>query len=129
DPLMQSREKNGLDTPTQFLTTSMLPQLTQLHDRGQVIFLVATNYISRFDPALMRAGRFDLLLCMGPPTFSEKLKNLHAFFPPKRLSDRQRDKAKSKLAEYAPEGSRNYFQLELHTFHEFKRFLTDIGNE
>jgi hypothetical protein len=129
DPLMQSREKDGLDTPSQFLTTSMLPQLTQLHDRGQVIFLVATNYISRFDPALMRAGRFDLLLCMGPPTFNEKLNNLPAFFPPKKLAAIQRDKAKGVLVKYAPVGSKSYFQLELYTFHEFKTFLTTIGNQ
>jgi ATPase family associated with various cellular activities (AAA) len=128
DPLMQSRERNGLDTPTQFLTTSMLPQLTQLHDRGQVIFLVATNYISRFDPALMRAGRFDLLLCMGPPTFKEKLINLSAFFPPKKLADIQRDKARAILDQYAPVRSKAYFQLELYMFHEFKRFLATIGN-
>ena len=129
DPLMQSREKDGLDTPSQFLTTSMLPQLTQLHDRGQVIFLVATNYISRFDPALMRAGRFDLLLCMGPPTFNEKLNNLPAFFPPKKLAAIQRDKAKGVFAKYASVGSKTYFQLELYTFHEFKTFLITIGNE
>jgi hypothetical protein len=128
DPLMQSREKDGLDTPTQFLTTSMLPQLAQLHDRRQVIFFVATNYISRFDPALTRAGRFDLLLCMGPPTFSEKIEKLPNLFTKKELTDAQRNKAKAKLTEYAPIGSEVYFQLELYTFHEFRRFLSKIGN-
>src|SRR5258706_1884201 len=79
DALTQKRGISGketgsthLDTATQFLTTSMLPKLTALHDRGGVVFFMATNFQDNFDPAVKRAGRFDFLLCMGPPTFEEK---------------------------------------------------------
>ena len=33
------------------------------------------------------------------------------------------------LVKYAAVGSKSYFQLELYTFHEFKTFLTTIGNQ
>ena len=134
DALMQSRAGIGLDTATQFLTTSMLPQLTTLHDKGRVVFLMATNYQSKFDPALKRAGRFDLLLCMGPPTFNQKLKKLSVFFSEPSLAPKQARKAKARIRTHARKGTWLYSQLDLFTFDEFKQFLnrigqgTDIGN-
>ena len=140
DPLMQSREAKRLDTATQFLTTSMLPRLTQLHGRRRVVYLMATNHKDWFDPALIRAGRFDLLLCMGPPSFKEKIERISVFLE-KRLgdfSDVQREEQiegiKERLTKLAPERSKAYWQLELLTFDEFKGFLglwpgTDIGEK
>ena len=140
DPLMQSREAKRLDTATQFLTTSMLPRLTQLHGRRRVVYLMATNHKAWFDPALIRAGRFDLLLCMGPPSFKEKIKRISVFLE-KRLddfNDAQREKQiegiQETLTKLAPELSKTYWQLELLTFDEFKGFLglwpgTDIGEK
>ena len=128
DPLMQSREETGLDTPTQFLTTSMLPQITKLYDRGRVVFLMATNYKSRFDPALLRSGRFDLLLCMGPPTLTEKVNRLSMFFRPKGLEPEQERKAKVAILDYAKKDSWIYSQLELLTFAEFAKLLISCGN-
>ena len=110
DALMQSRAGIGLDTPTQFLTTSMLPQLTTLHDKGRVVFLMATNYQSKFDPALKRAGRFDLLLCMGPPMLSQKLKRLNVFFPEKSFDQKQTIKANAAVRKYAKKGTWIYGQ-------------------
>lgn len=128
DALTQSRAERPLDTPTQFLTTSMLPKLTALHDKGRVVFLMATNYQSRFDHALKRAGRFDLLLCMGPPTLSEKLKRLKAFFSEKSFDPMKAKQAAAKVRKYAKKGTWLYAQLELFTFDEFKHFLNRIGN-
>jgi hypothetical protein len=127
DALMQSRAGIGLDTATQFLTTSMLPQLTTLHDKGRVVFLMATNYQSKFDPALKLAGRFDLLLCMGPPTFEQKLKKLSAFFSEPSLATKQGRKAEAVIRMHARKGTWLYSQLELFTFDEFKQFLSRIG--
>lgn len=76
DALVQSRDK-PLDATQQFLTTSMLPKLAELHDQGRVVFFVATNYRKTFDEAITRAGRFDLLLFVGPPSWGEKLKGLN----------------------------------------------------
>jgi|CZKG01.1.fsa_nt_gi hypothetical protein len=42
-----------------FMTASMLPKLQDLHDRGQVIFVVVTNYFETMDPAMKRIGRID----------------------------------------------------------------------
>ena len=78
DALVQTREGGShLDIESQFLTTTMLPKLTRLYDQARVLFFMATNYQERFDPAIKRPGRFDLLLCMGPPTLKDKTERLH----------------------------------------------------
>jgi ATP-dependent 26S proteasome regulatory subunit len=87
DALAQTREedpsdqKESLDVTRQLLTTSMLPKLADLWDRAEVIFLMATNHKQQLDPAITRANRFDLLLCVAPPPWagkrsSEKLQNI-----------------------------------------------------
>jgi len=128
DALMQDREATGLDTQTQFLTTSMLPHLTELHDQGRVIFLMATNYQDRFDRALKRAGRFDLLLCMGPPRLIEKTNNLNSFFVKGQLDAQQEKKASDRLLEYARSDAWIKSQLDLFTFADFKEFLNSCGD-
>jgi hypothetical protein len=75
DALVQSRNES-LDATRQFLTTSMLPKLAGLHKEGRSVFFFATNYRMTFDEAITRPGRFDLLLCVGPPSWREKLKNV-----------------------------------------------------
>ena len=81
DALVQTRDDKNLrlDITSQFLTTSMLPKLAKLHDNAKAIFLMATNFQEKFDPAIKRAGRFDLLLCMGPPNNSSKCEMFHKF--------------------------------------------------
>jgi hypothetical protein len=81
DALVQSRESiqgeigpavARLDVTQRFLTTSMLPKLLKLHKSGRSIFFMATNHQREFDPAIKRAGRFDLLIRLGPPSVAEK---------------------------------------------------------
>jgi SpoVK/Ycf46/Vps4 family AAA+-type ATPase len=43
-----------------------------LREKGEIIFIVATNYIKDFDPAVKRPGRFDYVIPVGPPTASER---------------------------------------------------------
>lgn len=50
----------------------MLPKLTDLWDQAGVVFLMATNHKQQLDPAITRANRFDLLLCIAPPPWSGK---------------------------------------------------------
>lgn len=83
DALVQSREMGDaeaesqqLDVTQKFLTTSMLPKLLKLRKSGRSIFFMATNHQGRFDPAIKRSGRFDLLIRMGPPSFTQKLRGL-----------------------------------------------------
>jgi ATPase family protein associated with various cellular activities (AAA) len=125
DALTQSRAGERLDIERQFLTTTMLPKLARLYDKGQVIFLMATNFFDDLDPAIKRAGRFDLLLCMGPPTFEEKLKNLPAFVD--GLSKDQ-GKVLGDLIESYVKDSWYEDQLGLYTFGEFESFLNGLGS-
>jgi len=127
DALTQSRE-GPLDTFTQFLTTSMLPKLSELHDKGQVVYFMATNHQENFDFAIKRAGRFDLLLCIGPPSLGEKLHRLPAFFP-KSQDTKEIEKARKLLRSFIGRDSKLRTQLELLTFAEFRSLLKDIGNE
>jgi hypothetical protein len=129
DALVQTREGEGtLDITSQFLTTTMLPKLTKLHDQAHVVFFMATNYQDRFDSAIKRAGRFDLLLCMGPPTLDEKLDRLHkAYF----LDDATNEtiNAGKLIRKYLKARPMLQDQLALYTFGEYKAFLKSIGNE
>lgn len=78
DALAQTRGKGEaeLDVTRQLLTTSMLPKLANLWSRGRVAFLMATNHKQQLDPAITRPGRFDLLICVGPPSWARKLEGL-----------------------------------------------------
>lgn len=76
DALVRTRDGQRIDLTSQFLTTSMLPKLATLHDQGSLVFLFATNYQADFDPAIKRPGRFDVLLCVGPPSWKEKLRRI-----------------------------------------------------
>jgi hypothetical protein len=127
DALVQKRDSGTpLDTESKFLTTYMLPKLAKLHDRGQIVFMMATNFVGNFDDAIKRAGRFDYLLCMGPPTLKAKCGAVHVFFGEKEGS------AETKLAgkmidEYARQDNWLEGQLSLYTFGEFKSFIAALA--
>jgi len=68
------RERTGAADPlSRFLTTSMLPKLVTLNKGKKIVFIVATNHIERFDVAISRSGRFDMILQVSPPSVEEKL--------------------------------------------------------
>lgn len=68
DELFLDREQQqGPRSILSFVTASMLPKLQQLHDHKSVVFIVATNYLSRIDKAIRRPGRFDLVLLLDRP--------------------------------------------------------------
>lgn len=70
---LQRGDRGGpLDVTRQLLTTSMLPKLSSLWDQKQVLFLMATNHKQQLDPAITRPNRFDLLLCVAPPSWVRK---------------------------------------------------------
>jgi len=104
-----------------------LPKLAKLHSRGQIIFLMATNFQSSFDDAIKRAGRFDFMICMGPPTISSKCTMLHRFF------DLDKPTAGTTSAGEALRGLTSADgwtedQLSLFTYGEFESFLGEIGD-
>jgi len=61
------------EQPSRLLTTSMLPKLARIHAAGTLVFIIATNNISRFDLAIRRRGRFDRLCQVMPPSAQSKL--------------------------------------------------------
>ena len=124
DALVQAREgKKALDIASQFLTTSMLPKLADLYRVGRVAFLMATNFEERFDPAIKRAGRFDLLLCMGPPSLEEKLNKIEIFYKVTANADITKN-AKDLIEGFLKDKVSLKNSLELYTFGDFKSFIT-----
>lgn len=123
DALAQTRVNPALDVTRQLLTTSMLPKLADLYDRARVIFLMATNHKKDLDSAITRPGRFDLLLCVGPPTWNEKLKGLRQAL--KDLAVGDFDKVKELLEAYTDAPAARE-QLDLFTIGDFRSFVENI---
>jgi hypothetical protein len=74
DELVRERDEAGSEVMSRFITTAMLPKLTALAERRRLIFLLATNHIERFDAAISRQGRFDMIVPVMPPLVEEKLR-------------------------------------------------------
>lgn len=127
DALVRTREGNvggSLDVTSRFLTTSMLPKLARLHDDGQIIFFMATNYQAQFDPAIKRPGRFDMLLCMWPPSWKNKVNRLDKFIG-SDLSDDELKECQKILLEFA-EDKEVEEKLDRFTFDETKAFFEHL---
>jgi SpoVK/Ycf46/Vps4 family AAA+-type ATPase len=127
DALVRTRDGTRIDLTGQFLTTSMLPKLAALHDQGSLVFLFATNYQEGFDPAIKRPGRFDVLLCVGPPPLREKLRGVARFLPedtpsPKILEARRKLRAVCQKLSKADRAI-----LDLLTFKEMETFLASLS--
>lgn len=56
----------------------MLTNLNELRRRQASIFIVATNRLRAFDAAVIRPGRFDLLLFVGTPNLEARARRLRA---------------------------------------------------
>jgi hypothetical protein len=127
DALVRTRDGQKIDLTSQFLTTSMLPKLATLHDQASLVFLFATNYQSEFDPAIKRPGRFDVLLCMGPPRWMEKLRHIDRFLPENTETSDVR-LVKNKLKALCRELDDNELGLlDLLTFQETKNFFETLA--
>jgi predicted ATPase len=89
DELIRRRAGDGTEAFGRFLTTSMLPKLAKLWDQRRVLFFVATNSITRADPAIRRSQRFDASIFVAPPSFAHKRSKLAAELdtePPQELN-------------------------------------------
>lgn len=62
------------DSVFQFLTPGMLTKFAKLRKSESVIFIVATNYEERIDPAIKRAGRIDKHYLVLPPDNARRTK-------------------------------------------------------
>jgi hypothetical protein len=127
DALVRARgEKQPLDITSRFLTTSMLPKLAALHDQATLLFFFATNYQEDFDSAIKRPGRFDVLLCIGPPSWDEKLAHINRFLPD-GTSPADLEKVRRKLIRlYQSCNAQERALLTLLTFKEMKTFFENV---
>jgi SpoVK/Ycf46/Vps4 family AAA+-type ATPase len=112
-----------LDVVRQLLTTSMLPKLADLHDRKQIIYFMNTNHRNGIDSAIMRAGRFDMLLHVMPPTWSAKLRHLDRFYTADPV---EVESAKERLRKWTARAAKERAALDRFTFAETKSFLEYI---
>jgi SpoVK/Ycf46/Vps4 family AAA+-type ATPase len=56
----------------QFLTPGMLTKFNDLRSKKQSIFIIATNFANRIDPAIKRPGRIDKQYLLLPPDFLKR---------------------------------------------------------
>ena len=66
------RATPGIGMESRVLTTAMLTQINDLRRAERSVFLVATNRLTAFDPAIVRPGRLDLLLFVGTPALDAR---------------------------------------------------------
>lgn len=68
------RDRAGNDNIlSRFITTAMLPKLAEINKERKIVFLLATNYLTGFDAAFRRGGRFDMQLQVMQPNLASKL--------------------------------------------------------
>jgi SpoVK/Ycf46/Vps4 family AAA+-type ATPase len=130
DALAQTREggpkdekSDPLDVTRLLLTTSMLPKLADLWEQAGVVFLMATNHKRHLDPAITRANRFDLLLCVATPPWTgkrsaDKLKEI--------LKIVDATKVEKKLVQLVARGSVTEKHLDLFTVSEIGVFFDHL---
>jgi hypothetical protein len=129
DALVESRSheqgEERLDAVRQLLTTSMLPKLAALRESARLIFFMATNHRRGLDQAITRSGRFDLLLCVGPPTWTAKLRNLGALYKiaAKDAAPKELRASKALLAGWVKARSSARRGLDRFTFAEVRTFI------
>ncbi|XZE35701.1 ATP-binding protein [Pirellulaceae bacterium SH501] len=124
DALVQNRDGDGkdrkLDVTETLLTTSMLPKLAKLNKSRRVMYFMATNYIGTFDGAITRAGRFDLLVHMGPPSAEAKIEGLAVWCNDE--SEDEIEKAKAHLRVVLSDGD-DMERFGRFTFGEAQKFF------
>jgi hypothetical protein len=130
DALVESRShqqgEERLDAVRQLLTTSMLPKLASLRDKAQIVFFMATNHRMGLDQAITRSGRFDLLLCVGPPTWKAKLQSLGSVYSKIgsiEVAPKELVASRKVLASWVSPGGPARRSLDRFTFAEVRNFF------
>lgn len=87
DALVGSRDQvDGISNQVKAdLTTTFLTYLDGIHENHNLLIIGITNYYTRLDPALIRAGRLGIHIHIGLPNFDDRLEILELY-----LSDLQK---------------------------------------
>jgi len=90
DELLRDRTE-GSDPFGRFLTTLMLPKLTELWKQRRIIYFLNTNLISNADDAIRRSERFDANILVETPSLRVKNAQLGTYqIEWSRLSEEER---------------------------------------
>ena len=74
-----SKHYTEQDTLFQFLTPGMLTKINNLRAKEKSIFIIATNYANRIDPAIKRPGRIDREYLLLSPDLETRKKIISGF--------------------------------------------------
>jgi hypothetical protein len=78
--LDRNSKRHGLqDTVFKFMTPGMLTKLNNLRRAERSIFIMATNYAYRIDPAIRRTGRIDENYLLLPPDANARKRMIKGF--------------------------------------------------
>lgn len=80
-------KRDSQTTPGEPLTAELLRCLPSAHEQGRLLVIAATNYIRLLDPALLRPGRFDMVIPLGFPDIEERIVLLNHFLARHRCRD------------------------------------------
>ncbi|XP_057785625.1 calmodulin-interacting protein 111 isoform X2 [Salvia miltiorrhiza] len=69
--ITRGKESDGVSVGDRVIS-QLLVELDGLQQRGSVTVIAATNRPDKIDPALLRPGRFDRLLYVGPPSRKDR---------------------------------------------------------
>ncbi|KAI3444293.1 hypothetical protein Pfo_000958 [Paulownia fortunei] len=69
--IIRGKESDGVSVGDRVIS-QLLVELDGLQQRGSVTVIAATNRPDKIDPALLRPGRFDRLLYVGPPNRKDR---------------------------------------------------------
>ncbi|VFQ68860.1 unnamed protein product [Cuscuta campestris] len=76
--VVRGKETDGVSVADRVMS-QLLVEMDGLHQRVNVTVIAATNRPDKIDPALLRPGRFDRLLYVGPPDENDRedIFNIH----------------------------------------------------
>ncbi|KAL4342286.1 hypothetical protein GQ457_08G025050 [Hibiscus cannabinus] len=69
--IVRGKDTDGVSVSDRVMS-QLLVELDGLHQRVDVTVIAATNRPDKIDPALLRPGRFDRLLYVGPPNENDR---------------------------------------------------------
>ncbi|THG06010.1 hypothetical protein TEA_021328 [Camellia sinensis var. sinensis] len=69
--VIRGKESDGVSVADRVMS-QLLVELDGMQQRANVTVIAATNRPDKIDPALLRPGRFDRLLYVGPPSESDR---------------------------------------------------------
>jgi transitional endoplasmic reticulum ATPase len=78
DAFAPDRNKGDLSHSFQSEVNEMLVQLNNAFDNG-ILVIAATNYINKIDPAILRPGRIDKKIFVGPPDFEARIETFKLY--------------------------------------------------